>query len=525
MDIPIQSTHERLKDLIAHYVLRFNYWGYLFARIRRRPDPTLKSIMGVGPERDGTITLYYRPELINTTDDKTIEKVLEHEGMHLLNNHIPRSMRFISMQMHILEIKSRMDLMNYAMDCSANSQAKLPEVLQIGGKPWKLHHPKLYNLPDNKIWEFYYGELFKKAKKIQIPSFSGGSGEGKQKCPNCGGTGKDPDKNEQPSQCPSCGGSGRDDTNQPCPQCNGTGQGKDDQSQQGQGQGNQPGQGGQQPGQGQGGQGGGDQPCPVCGGTGDCGGSGGLDDHGHWQGSGENPDLDSMARKIETHVSGIVRESVKQFQRSRGTLPSHLQELIDSILAPPKVPYYQLIRKYVRGTRYSKFKRSFTTLNRKRTFLFAINEDGIPEISPFPGRKRDFSFKIGILIDTSGSQGLDDICEALRGTKSIIESDRHTQTTVIEIDTVIQKEYKVKKVRDIDPQVKGRGGTTLGAGLKRFRELGVDVCLAFTDGETENINLIPRKIMPKKTIWVIGEESGTSRNINRTGPIVKVPGL
>ena len=57
------NTSERLKNLIAQYVLKYNYWGYLFSQIRRKPSTALPSIMGVAPEHDGTISLYYNPPL------------------------------------------------------------------------------------------------------------------------------------------------------------------------------------------------------------------------------------------------------------------------------------------------------------------------------------------------------------------------------------------------------------------------------------------------------------------------------
>jgi predicted metal-dependent peptidase len=492
------NTHERIKDLIAHFVLRFNYWGYLFSRIRRKPVPGFKSIMGVVAERDGTISLYYNPQLVDTTDDKNIEHVLEHEGMHLLNNHLARLIRLLSLHSNPIIKKNRMELWNYASDCSVNSQAKLPDKLIIGGKDWELCHPEKYGLKPGHITEHYYNEIMKNATKVQLPKFCGGGEGDGQACPHCGGTGEEPKEGQSPQECPTCGGSGKDEKGEPCPDCGGTGM---------------------KPAEGSG------EPCKECGGTGKEGQGGGLDDHSHWGNPDPSADPDTMARKLETHVSGIVRESVRSFQRTRGHIPSHLKELIDNILAPPQVPYYQLIQKYVRGTRFSKFKRSHTTVSRKRTYLFAISDDNLPDISPFPGRKRDFSFKVGILVDTSGSQGKEDIQEALRGAAHVIERDRHTQTTIIEIDTDIKKEYKIKKVRDIQPDVKGRGGTTLGPGLKRFRELGVDVCLAFTDGATENINEISRKYLPKKIIWVIGAKSGVTNNIDRTGPIVKVPDL
>jgi predicted metal-dependent peptidase len=150
--------------------------------------------------------------------------------------------------------------------------------------------------------------------------------------------------------------------------------------------------------------------------------------------------------------------------------------------------------------------------------------ENLPKISPFPGKTRDFSFFIVIMIDTSGSMNEDDIREGLSGIKNIIENDRHTKVTVLEVDTVIGKEYEVKKVRDIQFKITGRGGTTLYPGLKRAKELQPDVLLCFTDGGCENINAIPRKKLPRKIIWVVQKEElgGTASTLNETGFVVRI---
>lgn len=428
------DSETRLKELIAHFVLKFNYWGYLFSRIRRRPVKGFKSIMGVGPERDGTITLMFNPDLVEGTDDENLLYVLEHEGMHLLNKHIPRALKIIDITLHPLEVQSKMNIWNIAADCCGNQQAGIPDPLMIGGKPWKICMPEKYGLKDNQASEKYYYELLKNAKKMPIPNFGGGEG-------------------------------------------------KDGQS------------------------------------------GGGLDTHEHWKNPEGVSDIGTLSRKIDNHIADIVKESAKTFNKDRGTLPGHIAELIEQALLPPRVPYYQIIRKLVRGTRLSKFKRSHTKVNRKRTYVFILGATGLPEISPFPGRTRDFSFNIGILIDTSGSQSAIDLMEALSGVKNIIENDRHCKTTVVEIDTKIHKEYEVKRVRDIQYNITGRGGTQLGLALERIRDLKCDVCLGFTDGWTENINAIPRKLLPKKIIWVIGEKHGTAENINKTGIVVRAPNL
>jgi predicted metal-dependent peptidase len=248
-----------------------------------------------------------------------------------------------------------------------------------------------------------------------------------------------------------------------------------------------------------------------------------LDDHTPWTKNLEGvTDLSSLSRKIDTNVGNVIREAVKNFNKRRGTLPSHVQDLIEEALRPPKAPYYEIIRRLVRGSRLSKFRRSPTRINRKRAYLFTLSDDGSPVFSPFPGKKRDYSFYISLIIDTSGSMSVDEILDALSACGSIMEKDRHTRVVVLECDAILQKEYEVKKLRDIQFKVKGRGGTAMAPALKRARELGTDVTLGFTDGYTEDINALPRKMLPKKLIWCVPEARGNIDLLNRTGYIVRI---
>jgi len=396
-------------------VLKYNYWGYLFSRIRRTPSTGFGSIMGVRAERDGTLSLMYEPTLMHGTDDENLTKVIEHEGMHLLNKHIPRLIRILSNETDISRKGLKIKVWNVASDCAANMQMKLFDPVIIDGKPWPPQLPSMWDMPDNEMTEtYFYWLLQNKVIDVEIPMIGG---------------------------------------------------------------------------------------------------------HDGWSNLKGVSDLSSLARKLDHHIQDIIRESAKTFNRERGTLPSHIADLIQGALSPPKAPYYQIIRKLVKGSRYTKYKRSPTRINRKRVYVFKLGGKVIPKISPFPGKARDVTFDIGVLIDTSGSMSNEAILEGLSGVKNIIEKDRHCYTTVLECDACVEKEYQVKKIKDIQFDIKGRGGTTLRPGLERARELGVDVCLAFTDGFTEDINAIPRKALPKKIIWVLGPGS-SAKSLNQTGPVV-----
>jgi predicted metal-dependent peptidase len=417
-----ENSGERLKNLIAKFVLKYNYWGYLFSRIRRRPATGFGSIMGVGPEPDGTVTLYYEPYLVSKTDDKYILKILEHEGMHLLNQHISRFIRMLSNDVGTHTAEAKKDCWNIAADCAVNVQAKILENMIVDGKPWPPCLPKKYDLEEDKATENYYYDLLKKVQYVYF-SFDGNKA---------------------------------------------------------------------------------------------------FDNHKTWDKNISGvADLSSLSRKLEQQMRKLIKDSVKHFSKNRGNLPSHIAELIEQALGSPKAPYYQIIRKLVRGSRLSKFLKSPTRINRKRTYTFHLAETSLPQISPFPGKKRDMTFDIVVLIDTSGSMGVEDIAEGLSGVKNIIENDRHCYTTVLEVDAGVEKEYQVKKIRDIQFQVKGRGGTVLRPGLERARELQCDICLAFSDGFVDDINSVPRKYLPKKLVWII-TKNGSIDHVNRSGFVIQL---
>jgi len=473
----MSSSNVKLKEMIAKMVLTNSYWGYLFSRVRRVPDenyPDLK-IMGVAPEPDGTISLYYKPSWVEKNTDEVIKLILEHEGMHLLNKHVPRLIRIIANEFNPRKVRKKVKVWNIAADMTSNSQMQMPRAIQMADEeedfePW---FPDDVGFPENKTAEYYYSEIMnmKPGKKGMKRPLS-------KKVLPIGSSGKGEDEEEKRDEEEGKGGE------------------KDGQS-----GGEASSSSSKNDGRGEGGQ---------------------IDDHSRWTKNLEGvSDLSSLSRKIDNYVQNIIRESIRNFNKERGRLPGHIMDLIEEALKPPKAPYYQIIRKLVRGSRLSKFRRSFTKINRKRTYMFAMKDLDLPELSPFPGRTRDFTFNIGVGLDTSGSMTRDDILEGLSGVKNIIENDRHCRVTVIENDTQIHKEYEIKKVKDIQFNVRGRGGTILRPALERFRELSPDVVLFFTDGYCDHINAIPRKYLPKKIIWVVGENGGVDK-INQTGYIVRV---
>ena len=253
-----QNAGERLKQLIARFVLKYNYWGYLFSRIRRKPAKNFGSIMGVAPQTDGTITLLYEPDLFMATDDKEIYKIIEHEGMHLLNKHITRLLRILANETINERKQTKITAWNIAADCSVNVQANIREDIIIAGKAWPPQLPAHYNMEEGKVTEEYYLNLLQNHKDNMKQIMQ-------QICQNCPYA-----KNNQDSD-------GKEEGQ-------GKGEGQDEES-----EGNL---------------------CPGFGNKG-CPAHGGLDTHKNWiDGAKGVPDLSALSRKIDQHISNIVKESV-----------------------------------------------------------------------------------------------------------------------------------------------------------------------------------------------------------------------
>jgi predicted metal-dependent peptidase len=488
------NTSERIKQLIAKLVLKYNYWGYLFSRINRKENNNIKSIMALTPELNGNISLLYNKSMIDNTDDKNIIKVLEHEGLHLLNKHVSRLIKIISNETCNYNKQFKAKLWNIAADCTVNTQGKFNKYLIINGRKWYLCFPKYYNLKPNQITEKYYLDLLKQEKNKQQ------NNKEKQKIEN-NQQQNNKENNKEKQKIENNQQQHNKENNQ---QQNNKEKQKIENNQQQNNKEKQKNNTKQSSSQNL--------------------FNSNIDDHNNWiNGCKSISDLNTLSNKIDYYTNRIIKESIKTFSKDRGELPGYISELITEALTPPQLPYYQIIKKLVKGYRFSKFKRSPTKINRKRTysFVFADNKS-IPQISPFPGKVRDNTFIIVVILDTSGSMKISEIKEGLTSIKNIIEKDKYCKTIVLEVDTKVVKEYICKKINDIEFNIKGRGGTTLGPGLFRAKELMCDICLVFTDGYTENINKYSKQKIPNKILWIVNN-NGIVNNFNKIGVTIKLP--
>ena len=438
---------ENLNKVIGQFIAQCSIWGFIFGRLSRKEMPGFGTF-GVAPGKRGQLFLIFDPDILEKTTRKSLYYVIMHEGMHLVNNHIPRQLRLMNEKevatdedAKNIEKFMKSQVFNIAADCAVNEQAGIPEKIQLGDQEVPAQFPSMHNLEPDHPTEYYYYKLLEQS----------------------------PDPNELKQQLL--------DAHNWCSEGDEKGEGSGSED-------------------------------------------GDEESEGGKSEAEKAKEREKLARNVENQTRKVVGKAYEDVKRARGTISGDIVQKLEDLLGSSKIPYYQMIARLVQGSRLSKYKRAHNRTNKKRTHLFT-NRGDYP-ILPFPGKTRDYSFKIGMLIDTSGSQSPKDIAEALSGIKKIIEEDPYSTVTVLENDTKVNKEYTAKKVADIDPEISGRGGTILEPGLTRMRDLHCDVNLVFTDGHCDNINAMDKNILPRKRIiWVISPH-GAEEMINKTGNVIWV---
>jgi predicted metal-dependent peptidase len=115
---------------------------------------------------DAGLRCYYDPAVVETWGVDAVSAVLLHEMGHVLRDHFGR--------MKDLDAK----LANFASDLEIND-----DIVRMGWKlPGQCLMPKLFNLEEGQVAEWYYKKLTKMAKQVKAQM-----GDGKGKAPGAGG--------------------------------------------------------------------------------------------------------------------------------------------------------------------------------------------------------------------------------------------------------------------------------------------------------------------------------------------------
>ena len=218
-----------------------------------------------------------------------------------------------------------------------------------------------------------------------------------------------------------------------------------------------------------------------------------LPDHSTWE---EFDNLDEATKKlIKTQTAHILSEVAEQVQKSRGTVPGEMAEILERItkLEPPKFNWRAYLRRFVGGS-----IKTFTKMSKhKPNFRFLDN----------PGLKHKQKRKILVAIDTSGSVSTNELVEFLGEINHI--SRTGTEVIIAQCDAAIKKIGKFDPKQDFE--ISGRRGTSFhpvtdyyDANWKKFN------CLIYlTDGEAP----APDKCRGP-VLWVHSSQSNINEDLH-----------
>ena len=208
--------------------------------------------------------------------------------------------------------------------------------------------------------------------------------------------------------------------------------------------------------------------------------------------------LSQIERGLVNKGKGAIREGLEGM-KGKGALPGGLQTIVDEALAPPKLPWKGILRRFLESARDRTLVPSFRRPKRR----IAVDEvDPQAEPCNFPGRTPLGCLHIVFGIDTSGSVSDAEIKDILTELRGVVGAYPKTSVTVIEADTRIQREYKLASHSDIPGRVAGRGGTDYEAVFSRAKEVEADLLIYATDGEC-GLPCPGNRLPPDQVLWMV----------------------
>jgi predicted metal-dependent peptidase len=207
-----------------------------------------------------------------------------------------------------------------------------------------------------------------------------------------------------------------------------------------------------------------------------------------------NPDgtiesIDGKDIPIDYEVDTLVRKIADDL-RKQGKLPGHLEKLVKDLQEVKKRHDWKSTLRI--------FVNSMLSLSKKLSHK-RVNRRFMDKEYILPGKKKDRKPSILLARDTSGSLWDDKVQEEFLN--EMINISKFCSVIVVDCDTQIHQEYKVKTKKDFR-NYKGGGGTSFVPVFEKAKELNVDGIIYLTDlcGDFPKVETIHK--YRTKTIWV-----------------------
>lgn len=179
-------------------------------------------------------------------------------------------------------------------------------------------------------------------------------------------------------------------------------------------------------------------------------------------------ELGILAEALQSQGEAILKQALQE-QQGIGSLPSHLQHMLDELLKEAQIPWAKMMARMITPRILARRKATMKRPSKRRFTLFQQDEDGelIPLPSPipqYPGGKRDRTYHIMFALDVSGSMSNVDIIEGLSEMKGITRAFPDTKIITVQVDTHIAHVTTIGPDFDVEEYVetigrRAHGGT------------------------------------------------------------------
>jgi len=241
-----------------------------------------------------------------------------------------------------------------------------------------------------------------------------------------------------------------------------------------------------------------------------------MQSHTGWTHGADNA---ADASQAAEHGKELLKSALTSANKSRGTVPGHMRELIRKLLTPPTVPWTQFLHDIVQRTRQTKRVRGMARPSKKlsalKTYARMQAEEGderfqryahFQRTPVFPGIKQDNKFTVVYALDTSGSMGTTECALGLSEIQHLQRADADINICVLYADTTINKEYWVGNSDTLDDELMGRGGTDfepifeyISEHMLASADKAPDILIYCTDGYAPP----PTTRIPIPTVWLL----------------------
>lgn len=218
------------------------------------------------------------------------------------------------------------------------------------------------------------------------------------------------------------------------------------------------------------------------------------------------------ANRLREQLKAALRQALRSSSSSgRGLLPAGVEEFLSGYLADPIVPWWEVFSTRAKTSQVSKFRRSVTVPNRA---LLALSEED-DSIIPAPGRVRDKSWRVFLMVDTSGSMSSESLEIIQSELQHMLTADEGMSLRVMHGDADVHFDVLLKQGDEIPKAVYGRGGTDFDSYFryaKRYvydESQRPDIYICYTDGYAPPIHEENRLPADIPVIWLVTPQHAT----------------